>query len=89
VHPGGWTAWFERDPRSPWGGSSFSLATEPDGRFRVSLSKAERAMLTKNAQGMVEVYSHNPRIRIELPFEQLSLDPEKPFQIRLTRPVAR
>jgi peroxiredoxin len=84
VYPGTWIAWFERDPSSPWGGESFAMGTEPDGSFRVCLSREQRRKLIANSQGMVELYADgSPRTRVQVHVDRLSKDKRRPYQVVL------
>jgi internalin A len=93
VHPGGYTAWLERDPKSRWDGECFSVNTEKDGSFRVAFSQAERRQHTMNSAGPIEVYAYGDEDRIiaeaRVPFEKLSKDPKQPTKVVLPRPNAK
>jgi hypothetical protein len=84
VYPGMWTAWFEKyDPARIMEyhgqrGRSFSLRTQPDGSFRVALSRQEREDLIKATGGRVEI-SVEGRTVGEVPIDKLSHDRDKPF----------
>jgi hypothetical protein len=95
VHPGGWTAWFEKDPKSSWGGRSFSERLATDGSFRVALSRKEREELLKNNKGLVEVGSYPKengaaqREMVEVHIDQLSRDRASPAKVVFPRKEAK
>lgn len=90
---GGYTAWFTRDPRSPWGGTSFSESANPDGTFRVALSAEERGLLEKNSGGKVEVRAYGekrePVAKTTVRFDQLSPDRQQPADVVLKQQSQR
>ncbi len=88
VHPGTWTAWFKKDVTDPRGGESFSMRTEKDGSFRVSLSREERGKLMANSQGMIDVSANAPDARVQVPVNHLSKDPKQPLKVVVPRPGA-
>jgi len=89
VHPGAWTAWFEKDPKSPSGGRYFSDSLGQDGAFRVALSRKEREALLKNHKGLVEVRAYGkenggaPGETIEVHIDKLSKDRASPARVIL------
>jgi hypothetical protein len=88
VAKGGWMARFTQDPRSPSGGEYFSLGTEPDGRFRVCLSQAERRQVLDNFAGMVDVFAttaDNKRTTLKIHIDELSRIGEAPTRVVFTR----
>ncbi|MBI3866650.1 MAG: PD40 domain-containing protein [Planctomycetia bacterium] len=93
VHPGSHTAWFTRDPNSPWGGKSFSQRTEKDGSFRVALSREERRLLSENSAGLIEVRAFNDQhqtiAEVKVPFENLSENPRQPTKVVVPQPNAK
>ncbi|MHC4714042.1 MAG: carboxypeptidase-like regulatory domain-containing protein [Planctomycetota bacterium] len=93
VHPGYWYARFAEEEGD--GRGSFRLNTEPDGSFRVSLSRAEREDVLKNLQGMIEVGGYKPtgegdgtmdKWPTEVSIEILSKDPANPSVVVVPAP---
>jgi RNA polymerase sigma factor (sigma-70 family) len=91
VHPGTWIAWFEKYDQQQimkYGGQpgrTFSLRLEPDGSFRVALSREERADLMKTTGGRIEIRTSQAPLG-EVSVDRLSRDPERPFEFRVARP---
>jgi thiol-disulfide isomerase/thioredoxin len=79
VFPGTWTAWFSTD-RSPFRAQYFSLNTQRDGSFRVTLSNEERNKLLANSAGLIELSPRgSPATVAKVHVDRLSIDPEEPF----------
>ncbi|HVC97554.1 MAG TPA: redoxin domain-containing protein [Pirellulales bacterium] len=85
VAHGGYIAWFKRHDADRRG-TGFSLGTARDGSFRVALSRAEREQLAANSKGSIEVYDYGKqgdRLKVEIPFDDLSADRERPMKVVL------
>jgi len=92
IHPCYWTAWFFRDRsgKDPQGGESFSLGVEPDGRFRVCLSKEERRRLIENSNGLIELSVSDADKRHEVAtihIDKLSRAKDRPTVVIGLRPA--
>jgi hypothetical protein len=87
VHPGGWTAWFKKDPNVHWGGWHFSESLATDGSFRVALSRKEREALLKNHKGLIEVTAYRKEDgaaqgeKVEVHIDKLSRDRTNPAKV--------
>ena len=81
VSKGGWLTRFSGDPDD-----CFSYLIDPDGSFRVCLSREERRKFLEYTQGLVQIRADRKDLG-EVHVDKLSLDPDKPTVLTFDRPT--